>query len=193
MALVGEVLWVMGILAWCVVRYPFERRAKRVMVARSYRSRSDIAGLLAAFAGLGIIPGFHIATGIFGWADYPTHPAFVIFGTLLFGLGLWVFRRSHKDLGRNWSITLEIREQHQVVTKGLYSLIRHPMYTSFLLMGLAQACLLSNWVVGASGLLGFIIFFSLRVGKEERMMLQTFGDSYLDQMHKTKRIVPYLY
>jgi protein-S-isoprenylcysteine O-methyltransferase Ste14 len=193
MELVGAIVWIIGILAWCVLRYPFERRAKRVKVARSYRSRSDIAGLLAALVGLGIIPGFHIATGVLGWADYPTHPALIILGTLLFGLSLWVFRRSHKDLGRNWSITLEIREQHQVVTTGLYSVIRHPMYTSFLLMALAQACLLSNWVVGASGLLGFSIFFFLRVGEEERMMLQTFGASYLARMQKTKRIVPYLY
>ena len=56
-----------------------------------------------------------------------------------------MFRRSHKDLGRNWSISLEIREEHKLVTRGVYSLIRHPMYTAFLLMAVGQAFLISNW------------------------------------------------
>ena len=67
------------------------------------------------------------------------------------------------------------------------------MYTSFLLMALGQAFLLSNWFVGVAGLFGFAVLFFLRVDKEERMMLETFGPQYRDYMDKTKRIIPYLY
>ncbi|TIT59667.1 MAG: isoprenylcysteine carboxylmethyltransferase family protein, partial [Mesorhizobium sp.] len=86
-----------------------------------------------------------------------------------------------------------IRERHELVSAGPYALVRHPMYTSFLLMGLGQAFLLPNWVAGISGLIGFAVLFLLRVDKEERMMLENFGSQYRAYMEKTKRIVPYLY
>jgi protein-S-isoprenylcysteine O-methyltransferase Ste14 len=143
--------------------------------------------------GLAVVPALYVATGIPRAADYPAHVWSVVVGALLYAAAMWVFRRTHKALGRNWSITLEIREKHELVSGGPYALIRHPMYTSFLLMGLGQAFLLSNWVVGLAGVIGFAILFFLRVDKEERMMLEIFGPEYRAYMDRTKRIIPYLY
>ncbi len=193
MGSVGEIVWVLGIVAWYVIRYPFERRAKRVRVVSDVRSRSEIIGLVSALFGLAILPGFYVATGIPGSADYAASAWAVALGTVIFALALWVFRRSHKELGRNWSITLEIREQHRLVSSGPYAFVRHPMYTSFLLMGLGQAFLLANWVAGLAGLIGFAVLFFLRVSKEERMMLENFGPQYRTYMERTKRIIPYIY
>ncbi len=193
MASVGEIVWVLGIVAWYVIRYPFERRAKRVQVVSNARTPSETIGLAAALFGLAILPGFYVATGFPQSADYPARAWSVALGTIIFALALWVFRRSHKELGRNWSITLEIREKHKLVCTGPYALVRHPMYTSFLLMGLGQAFLLSNWVASLAGLIGFAILFFLRVNKEERMMLENFGPQYRTYMERTKRIIPYLY
>ncbi|WSH64172.1 protein-S-isoprenylcysteine O-methyltransferase [Rhizobium ruizarguesonis] len=192
-AVVGEVIWVLGIVAWCIIRYPFERRAKRVPVVSNRRTGSEAVGLAAAIAGLAIVPGFYVATGIPEAADYTAHLWAVVIGTILFCAAMWVFRRTHKQLGRNWSITLEIRQQHELICAGPYALVRHPMYTSFLLMGLSQAFLLPNWVAGMAGLIGFAVLFFLRVDKEERMMLEVFGPQYQAYMAKTKRIIPYLY
>lgn len=189
----GEIIWVIGIVGWYVIRYPFERRAKRVRVVTGGRSRSDTVGLASALFGLAILPGFYVLTGIPGTADRPASVWAVALGTIIFCLALWVFRRSHKELGRNWSITLEIRDRHELVCAGPYALVRHPMYTSFMLMGLGQAFLLPNWVAGLSGLIGFAVLFLLRVDKEERMMLENFGSQYRAYMERTKRIVPYLY
>ena len=174
-------------------RTSFERRAKRVRVVTGGRSRSDTVGLASALFGLAILPGFYVLTGIPGAADRPASVWAVALGTIIFCLALWVFRRSHKELGRNWSITLEIRDRHELVCAGPYALVRHPMYTSFMLMGLGQAFLLPNWVAGISGLIGFAVLFLLRVDKEERMMLENFGSQYRAYMERTKRIVPYLY
>lgn len=192
-AAAGESLWVLGIVAWYVIRYPFERRAKRMPVVSDRRSRCETMGLAAAFVGLAIVPGFYVATGIPETADYPASIWAVTLGAGIFALALWVFRISHKALGRNWSITLEIRDRHKLVCGGPYAMVRHPMYTSFLLMGLGQAFLLSNWVVGLAGLIGFAVLFFLRVDKEERMMLENFGPEYRAYMERTKRIIPYLY
>lgn len=189
----GDVSWLLGIVAWYVIRYPFERRARRVRVVGNYRSLSEKVALGTALFGMAILPAFYVFTGIPQGADYPARTWAVVVGILLFAFGLWVFRRSHKDLGRNWSVTLEIRDRHKLVSAGLYRFIRHPMYASFLLIALAQAFLLPNWVAGMSGLIGFAVLFFMRVHVEERMMLDNFGDEYRAYSSRTKRIIPYIY
>ncbi|MDM9624783.1 protein-S-isoprenylcysteine O-methyltransferase [Rhizobium sp. S152] len=192
-AAAGESIWVLGIIAWYVIRFPFERRAKRVRVVSSRRSGNEAVGLASALVGLAVIPGFYVATGVPRALDHPAHIWAVIVGAVVFFSAMWVFRRTHKELGRNWSITLEIREKHKLISGGPYAFVRHPMYTSFMLMGIGQAFLIPNWFAGLAGLLGFAILFFLRVDKEERMMMEIFGAEYGDYMQRTKRLIPYLY
>lgn len=192
-ATAGEIVWVLGIVTWYIIRRPFERRAKRVRVVNDQRSNSDRAGLAAALLGLSILPALYLATGIPKAADYPARTWAVALGAVIFFSGIWLFRRTHKELGRNWSITLEIRDKHELISGGPYALVRHPMYSSFLLMAVGQALLISNWVVGLAGLIGFAVLFFLRVDKEEHMMLETFGPQYRAYMERTKRIIPYIY
>ena len=114
-------------------------------------------------------------------------------GAALFAASLWLFHRTHKDLGRNWSVTLEVREQHALVTNGVYGRVRHPMYSAFWLWALAQVLLLPNWIAGPAGLVGFGTLFFLRVGREEALMAETFGDEYRRYMARTSRILPGIY
>jgi len=86
-----------------------------------------------------------------------------------------------------------LRERHTLVTTGVYAWVRHPMYTGFWLMALAQLLMLPNWVAGPAGLLGFGTLFFGRVGREEAMMLRGFGDEYRAYMGRTARIVPWVY
>ena len=124
--------------------------------------------------------------------DRPFIPALAWLGLVPLVAALWLFRRSHVDLGRNWSISLEVREQHALVKTGVYRLVRHPMYSSFFLLGLAQMLLLPNWFAGLAGVVGAGILFLFRVGREEQMMLESFGDDYRAYMAQTKRIVPWI-
>ena len=107
--------------------------------------------------------------------------------------GLWLFYRSHADLGTNWSITLEVREQHRLITHGVYRRVRHPMYAALLLYSVGQALVIPNWVAGPSYLVAFAILFAFRVGAEERMMREYFGDTYEAYAARTKRLVPGLW
>ena len=103
---------------------------------------------------------------------------------------MWLFHRSHADLGTNWSITLEVREGHRLVTGGVYRRIRHPMYTALFLYCLGLALAVPNWIAGPSYLVAFGLLFALRLGPEERMMRETFGREYDDYAARTQRLVP---
>jgi protein-S-isoprenylcysteine O-methyltransferase Ste14 len=83
-----------------------------------------------------------------------------------------------------------VREQHRLITNGVYRRIRHPMYAALLLYSVGQALVIPNWVAGPSYLVAFAILFVFRVQAEERMMLEQFGDDYAAYMARTDRLVP---
>jgi protein-S-isoprenylcysteine O-methyltransferase Ste14 len=64
------------------------------------------------------------------------------------------------------------------------------MYAALFLYSIGQTLMLPNWVVGPSYLVAFGILFALRIGAEERMMLETFGDEYEAYMGRTKLLLP---
>jgi protein-S-isoprenylcysteine O-methyltransferase Ste14 len=113
-------------------------------------------------------------------------------GIIILAMAVWLFWRSHADLGRNWSPSLELREGHELVTEGVYRLVRHPMYASMWLWGVAQALLLQNWIAGWVSLVMFMPLYLLRVPREERMMLDEFGEEYRAYMNHTGRVIPRL-
>ena len=113
-------------------------------------------------------------------------------GIIILAMAVWLFWRSHADLGRNWSPSLELRERHELVTEGVYRSVRHPMYASMWLWGVAQALLLQNWIAGWVSLVMFMPLYLLRVPREERMMLDEFGEEYRAYMNHTGRVIPRL-
>jgi protein-S-isoprenylcysteine O-methyltransferase Ste14 len=187
-----EVIWFAGLVAGSIIRYPFGRNARKVPTTKSFFGRREWSLLAAAFAGLWIIPGIYALTGFPRLLDRPLLPSIASLGVVVLCGALALFYRSHRDLGRNWSISLEIRSEHQLVCTGVYRLIRHPMYSSFFLLALAQLLLLPNWFAGASGLVGVGLLYAFRIRQEERIMLARFGASYQAYMASTKRLIPWL-
>ena len=186
-----EVIWFAGLVAWYIIRHPFERRARKVATIRSFFGGREWGLLAVAFAGLWIVPGVYALTGFPRVLDRPVIPSIAYLGVAVLCGALALFYRSHLDLGRNWSISLEIRNEHRLVRTGVYRLIRHPMYSSFFLLALAQLLLLPNWLAGASGLVGVGLLYAFRIQQEERMMLERFGADYRDYMASTRRLMPW--
>lgn len=189
---VCEIIWFAGLIVWYVIRYPFERRAKKVAISKSHFGRRESALLGLAFVGLWVIPAIYALTGFPRALDRPLLPAIAYLGVATLCGALWLFYRSHRDLGQNWSISLAIRDEHRLVTSGVYRFIRHPMYSSFFLLAFAQFLLLPNWFAGASGLVGIGVLYAFRIRQEERMMLDRFGAEYRDCMARTKRLIPWV-
>lgn len=192
-ATIAKIVWAVCAISWYVIRYPHERRSRKTAVTRDGLDRMELVLMIVSGTGLGIIPAAYVATDFGGFADYPFSPLQGWIGTALFAGSLYLFYRTHRDLGRNWSVTLKVREQHRLITEGVYAYIRHPMYTAFFLWGLAQAFLLANWIAGPAGLVGFGTLYLFRVSREEAMMREVFGEEYRLYSARTKRLVPWIY
>ena len=186
----SKLAFVILAVGWYAIRYEYARRARRERILRSDRGQRETALLLIAFAGLGVVPFVYIATSIPRFAAYAFQPVHAWLGLVIAIAALVMFHLTHRALGRNWSVSLDVREDHRLITDGIYGRIRHPMYSAFWLWAVAQALLLPNWVAGFSGLVGFGILFFGRVAREEQMMLETFGDTYRVYMMRTGRIFP---
>ncbi len=186
----GRALVLAGIIGTAAIRAPHGRRSGKVMVVESRRSRAEVVLLALMWIAMMILPLVSIVTPVLSFADYPLHVVPWLLGTVCLIAGLWVFYRSHADLGTNWSVSLELREGHKLVTSGVYEHIRHPMYTGILLIAVAQALLLPNWLAGPSCLAAFLLMLTFRLGPEERMMRDRFGDAYVSYARRTRRLVP---
>jgi protein-S-isoprenylcysteine O-methyltransferase Ste14 len=189
----GKAMFLVGIAATIIIRAPHGGRSRKVAVVESRKGPLDTALLALMWITGMILPLMAIFTPLLSFADYPLHPVAFAIGTLVLCLGIWLFYRSHADLGKNWSISLEIRENHELVTLGVYRLIRHPMYTAIFLQAIAQALLLSNWLAGPSCLLAFLVMLAVRLSREEQMMLNKFGEAYGEYMKRTQRLIPRLW
>jgi protein-S-isoprenylcysteine O-methyltransferase Ste14 len=191
--LAAKIIYFLGLVGWVVIRYPAQRRARKIGVVRSAGGMRDRVLLGIAGVGQVLIPVVYMVTGQPAFADWGFDPVLAWVGVVAIVVSLVLFRVTHKQLGRMWSITLEMREGHKLVTDGLYAHVRHPMYSSFALFALAQLLLLQNWIAGPIGLVGFGILFFMRVPNEERVMIETFGEEYRDYMRRTARIIPWIY
>ena len=191
-ALAKFVLVMIGV-GWYLIRYKYARRSRREKVLWSARGARETTLLLISLTGLGILPLIYIVTGIPRFAAYTFQPVQAWLGRCFAVAALLMFQLTHRALGRNWSVSLDVRENHQLVTDGVYRRVRHPMYSAFWLWAIAQALLLPNWVAGFAGLVGFGILFFGRVAREERMMLEAFGDRYREYMARTGRVIPSIF
>jgi protein-S-isoprenylcysteine O-methyltransferase Ste14 len=185
----AKVVVLLANIVLVVIRAPHGQRSRGIPVAR--RRKGPLETVLLTIAWIAFFLALiWIVTPIFEFADYPLHPISFVAGCLGLVAGLWLFHRSHADLGTNWSITLEIREQHRLITHGLYRWVRHPMYLAILVFSVGQALVLPNWLVGPSYGVAMALLIACRLRAEERMMLEEFDKDYEAYMAATKRLIP---
>src|SRR5437868_8874353 len=107
----------------------------------------------------------------------------------LCGLGLCLWARA--VLGRNWSGTVTLKEDHELIVRGPYRLVRHPIYTGILAM------LIATWIEQGhiAGLIGLVLAFAsfwIKSNAEEEVMRKQFPDQYVAYAEKVKRIIPFV-
>jgi len=191
--LTAKIIWAIGCVAYFIIRYPRMRRSRKTPIVQRHDSRRETLLVGISYTGLFFIPLFYSITDQPKFANYAFHPVQAWIGLFTLIAAMALLYRTHRDLGRLWSMTLELRGEHKLVTYGVYKSLRHPMYSAFWLWAVSQAFLLPNWVAGLAGLVGFGVLFFARVNREERMMVEKFGDEYRAYMARTRRIIPRIY
>lgn len=115
-----------------------------------------------------------------------------ILGDLLSVLGVAIAIIARHTLADNWSSQPDIKKGHELVTTGIYSLIRHPIYTGMLMMSIGVVCTLQSVVSLIILAIALTVIFS-RIPKEERFMTQTFPDQYPAYKKRTQALVPFVW
>jgi protein-S-isoprenylcysteine O-methyltransferase Ste14 len=145
--------------------------------------------LIAAMLLLG--PGEWFGHSLLREQFVPHSIAFQSMGLFLCIAGAAIACWARHLLGANWSATVQLKDDHQLIMRGPYRLIRHPIYSGLLLLFLGNAVLVGDW----RGLLAVaIVFLSFwrKLRLEERWLSQLFGETYRQYLARTKALIPAL-
>nr|WP_199041969.1 isoprenylcysteine carboxylmethyltransferase family protein [Dyella sp. ASV24] len=120
---------------------------------------------------------------------YPAWLGTALLGALLAWAGVAFACWARYVLGRNWSSVVQVKQDHELIQRGPYRFVRHPIYTGLLLAFFGTGMAIGEW----RGLIGVVIvgvsfWFKLRL--EERWMQDNFGAAYEQYMQRTKALIP---
>ena len=101
------------------------------------------------------------------------------------GFAVW----AKLTLGRWFSAGFAVKQDHQLVTRGPYAIVRHPMYTALVALGLGLAIAWDSWVSVGFALL-YVVPFWMHTAIEEQMLAAHFGDAWREYCTRVPRIVP---
>ena len=175
-----------------IIKIHYELRARRLGEPTVIRESRPYAILLAVFIcyEVATLAIYLFAPEWLAWANIAVAPWLRWTAAIVCLLTLPWFAWVHHVLGHNFSTTLNIRANHTLITDGPYRWVRHPMYTAFYALHLATILATANLFLGLTWLAGLIVVISLRVDREEAMMIRQFGDAYRAYMTETGRFLP---
>ena len=121
------------------------------------------------------------------------HPSIFLVGFVVMLLGIWWRWSAIRALGRHFKGIVAVDPDQHIIQHGPYKLIRHPSYSGALLIMIGIGVMIGNWaslLTITLGLLGGLLY---RISVEEAVLRSTFGQTYVDYMQRTKRLIPFIY
>lgn len=148
--------------------------------------------LVFAVPFLCLLLGYLVYPPLLAWAEVPL-PAWarwcgVALTLAVVPLIVWI----HRHLGKNFSTTLRVRDDHTLVTTGPYRWVRHPMYTALLQLFAGFFLLTSNVLFGVVPYIMLVFIMMVRTPREERQLQEKFGEAYVEYCRRTGRFLPRL-
>lgn len=181
--------WILLIVFWL-------RNRSRVKPTRQLlESRFQRASYSApAFLGVCLILAghFYAPVRMSFWQMWDSSRDAAWFGSALVLAGLCLALWARRTLGNNWSARVALKVEHQLVTKGPYGLVRHPIYSGLLLMTIGTAVTTGS-VVAVPGLLLVILGACIKLRYEEALMVRAFGDTYRAYKARVRGLIPFVW
>jgi protein-S-isoprenylcysteine O-methyltransferase Ste14 len=179
-------LWIAWVAYWQVASFGNKTTIRRESPAsRASHILPLVVGVILIAARQPFTPWLAITVLPTGFTTY-----WIGVALIAGGLGFAVWARRH--LGNNWSGTVTVKQEHQLICTGPYSRVRHPIYTGLLLALLGSAVARGD----IQGFIGFAICVAALIHKlriEERWMHEQFGTSYSLYVARTRALFPLLY
>jgi protein-S-isoprenylcysteine O-methyltransferase Ste14 len=180
-------------LCWLtfVAYWVFRSRSVKATVERASKSEV-LAYKIPTFVGAVLIYLSWRLPGPLGLRVNPDSAPFVAAGDLLCLAGLAGAIWARNTLAGNWSNDPTFKKGHELIERGPYRWVRHPIYTAILLMCLGSAIaagVLGSWL----GLLVLFAGFLIKLRQEETILLRHFSKAYPDYMRRVKALVPFVY
>lgn len=138
--------------------------------------------MLAAFVIAFLVPSFTIVHRV---AAFWGGIALLVAGTVL-------RRHCWRILGRHFTGAVIVSPDQPVIERGAYRFVRHPSYTGGVMMFAGIGLALGNWLSFAIIVLGICAVYAYRVAAEERALVATLGQPYVDYMRRCKRFIPWV-
>ncbi len=161
-------------------------RLRRRGKAKVRRDRGS-AALIIPSVFVSIIVAFSLGTAGIGplpdWVFYP--------GIFLMILGIVIRQWAIAVLGQFFSLTVRVAEDHRVIDKGPYRLVRHPSYTGIMITFTGLGLAVQSWPALLVLLIVFGVAYGYRMHVEEATLASQLGEEYVAYTRRTKRLIPY--
>ncbi len=185
-----KIVYIVLFVIWFFVRLIFAGKTKNQVSKKKVKPTSETLLVALNFVGMMILPLIAACTNSLDGFCMHLPPLLKAFAAVVSLFNIFLFFIIHRDLGKNWSPILEIKENHTLVQDGIYKRIRHPMYLHIWLWVLTQGIILDNSLVFIFGVFAWSILYFIRVPREEKMLEEEFGQHYRDYMQRTGRVLP---
>ena len=184
-ALIGWA-WLVTLTIWIAASFSNKRTVRK----QPARARA-VQIFLGIVAGL-LIWGRGPMEEVSGPVIIPSTPVWkvVAIGLTLLGVALALWSRF--VLGRNWSATVTVKQQHELKRSGPYGIVRHPIYSGFLVALLGTA-IARGTVAALVGVVVVLVVFRLKANMEEQFMLEQFGSEYGEYRARVKGLIPFVW
>ncbi len=122
-------------------------------------------------------------------ADF--RPAWLLVAAVMLAVASTVFVRSAlTHLGRHWRVNTVVTTDHELITTGPYSLVRHPVYTALLGMAVATGIIVAPWLCVAAAVALYSLGTEIRVRAEDALLERRFGKKQQEFRRNTKAWIP---
>jgi protein-S-isoprenylcysteine O-methyltransferase len=163
---------------------------RRGASARSWRASTADRGSTVAIVLVYVFVAAALVVPVRG----PRLPAWAQWlGALLAITGVGVRVVAFRTLGSSYSRTLRVTEEQALVTHGIYRLVRHPGYSSAILIWCGAAAAAGSVLAFVVVVVVLVAVYAYRIAAEERMLVESFGPEYRQYQARSWRLLPYVY
>lgn len=176
------------LIAWCIY-WLSTKKAAEIKKPKTEITKRSIESIMIIYSGA------YIIINLIGFVLLPFNNLFVqTSGFVLVVLGFIQAMMARKTLSDNWTESYEyqIKKNHELITKGIYQYVRHPIYGGLILMP-TGALLVSGSFTFIAGLIIILFAAEIFAKREEKLLTKHFGKKYVEYMKTTKKFIPFIY